>query len=347
MRSTSLSSERRAGRYRAVALLGATMLAACNDERPVEPLAPAPAITTSSAPVASSQRTCVGRCTPIGQIVFAKADPETKPTSGHIWIMNADTTGKTQITFGTADDDYPAWSPNYKKVVFSTNRRGAYEIFVVNADGTGLAPLTSSANGSIDLNATWAPDGSKIYFTRARVDAALASLRAEIYSVNADGTGLAKVSNDTANLYLPSVSPDGKKIAVARLPIGASWDKARLNTMNTDGSGMTMLTDGWLGDGEAAWSPDGTKVAFTCREGLVQYRDICVVNADGTNRITIVGWQGQQANPSFSRDGSRVVFESYASSAGTLFSVKPDGSGATQLTSNLDPMAYYSAAWSR
>src|SRR5215207_2401737 len=216
MRSTSPSSERRAGRYRAVALLGATMLAACNDDRPVEPLAPAPATTTSSALLA--QRTCVGRCTPIGQIVFAKAAPETKPTSGHIWIMNADTSGKTQITFGTADDDYPAWSPNYKKVVFSTNRRGAWELFVVNADGTGLAPLTTSANGSVDLNATWAPDGSKIYFTHATPVVATASWRAEIYSVNPDGTGFVKVSNDTANLYHPTVSHDGKKIAVARIP---------------------------------------------------------------------------------------------------------------------------------
>jgi len=330
---------------RAASLLLSLALAACDTDTPTTPQA---SIPDAAASLASSQRTCGPRCTPIGQILFAKADPETKPTNGHIWIMNADTTGKTQITFGSGDDDHPAWSNNYKKVVFSSNRNGAWELFAVNADGTGLKKLTTTAGGSQDLNASWAPDGARIYFSRLTPDPATASWRSQIYSVNPDGTGLTKISNETtAALYYPSVSPDGNKIAVVRLPLGAAWDDARLYTMNIDGTGLTMLTDGWLGDSQPAWSPDGTKVAFTCRAGLTAYRDICVVNADGTDRKGIVTLPGQQENPSFSRDGSSIVFESYASSSGTLFSVKPDGSGTVQLTSNLDPMAYYSAGWSR
>jgi len=330
----------RAGQMLA-AFLTAAAIAACGTDEPTAPRASSPG--GPSAAVASA-RGCVPKCG-ADQILFVKADPIAQPWPGHIWVMNADTTGKTQLTFGNGDDDYPAWSPNYKKVVFSTNRRGYWELFVVNADGTGLKPLTDAVNQSSDLYASWAPDGSKIYFTRTTPDFAKATSHSEIWSVNANGTGLAKVSNDSANLYFPSVSPDGKKIVVARLA-SASWGDARLYTMNTDGTGMAMLTDGWLGDGEPSWSPDGTKVAFTCREGFVDYRDVCVVNADGTDRKAIIAWQGQQTNPSFSRDGSRIVFESYPDGYPRLYSVKLDGTSPMQLTPVVRS-AYYNAAWSR
>ena len=343
MFTTLLTS--RAGKATA-AVLGSVLLAACSDDKPTAPRTTIP--DASSAAVATPMRGCGPRCT-AGQILFAKGDPEVKPPSGKIWVMNADTTGKTQITFGSGDDDWAAWSPNYKKVAFSSNRNGAWELFTINADGTGLKQLTSKATGAHDYDASWAPDGSKIYFSRASIDSANApSWHARIYSVNSDGTGLTKVLDDpTASFYYPSVSPDGKKIVAVRLPLAWSWGDARIYTMNADGTGLKMLTDGWIGDAEPAWSPDGTKVAFTCRMAYKDYRDICVVNADGTDRKGIVTWPGAQANPSFSRDGTRIVFESFANSMGTLFTVKLDGTGAMQLQSTLDPMAYYSPAWSR
>ena len=333
----------RAGQMLA-AFLTAAALAACSTDEPTVPRASIPG--GASAAVASSAKGCFPKCEP-EQILYVKADPIAQPWPGHIWVMNPDTTGKTQITFGNGDDDYPAWSPNYKKVVFSTDRRGkfAYELFVVNADGTGLKALTTSVNQSRDEYASWAPDGSKIYFTRTTPDFAKATSHSEIWSVNANGTGLTKVSNDSANLYFPSVSPDGKKIVVSRLAT-SSWGDARLYTMNTDGTGMAMLTDGWLGDSEPAWSPDGTKVAFTCRAGFVDYRDVCIVNADGTDRKGIITWPGEQMNPTFSRDGSRIVFESYPDDIPRLYSVKVDGTSPMQISPG-GPSAYFSAAWSR
>jgi Tol biopolymer transport system component len=321
------------------AFLSAAALAACGTDQPTSPRASIP----ESAAMA---KVCLPKCVP-EQILYVKADPIAQPWPGHIWVMNTDTTGKTQITFGNGDDDHPAWSPDYKKVVFSSDRRSKfeYELFVVNVDGTGLKRITDRVNQSSDLYPTWAPDGSKIYFIRRTPDFAKATSYYEIWSVNANGSGLTKVSNDTAMLFNPSVSPDGKKIAFARLATSSLAD-ARLYTMNVDGTGMAMLTDGWLGDSEVAWSPDGSKLAFSCRVGYVGYRDICTVNADGTNRTGIVTWAGDQMNPTFSRDGTRLVFEHYPDGYPLLFSVKLDGSGAMQVSPN-GPSAYYGAAWSR
>jgi TolB protein len=146
---------------------------------------------------------------------------------------------------------------------------------------------------------------------------------------------------------MPSVSPDGKKLAFVRLASG-SWANARILTMNTDGTGVKQLTFAATGDGEPQWSPNGNEIVFTCNEGTPDFRDICVMNVDGTGRTAIVTSVGEQETASFSRDGSRIVFQSFGQNPkGRLVSVKPDGTGAMVLESDLDPMAYYSPAWSR
>jgi TolB protein len=328
-----------------VTIIAMAVAAACSDDKATAPQAHVP--DAASAAVGGPARGCGPVCTD-GKILYSAGDIEVKPPNGHIWVMNADTTGKTQLTFGTADDDWAAWSPNYKKVVFSSNRNGRWELFTVNVDGTGLKQLTSAPNPGGDTYASWSPDGSKIFFSRSTWHPTASAWHAQIFSVNANGTGLTKVASDSAAaLYYPIVSPDGQKIVAVRHPFGTQWGDARLYTMNIDGTNLKMLTDGWLGDAEPAWSPDGTKLAFTCGNAYEYYRDICIVNADGTDRRGVVRWSGAQANPSFSPDGTRIIFESFASSSGTLHTVKLDGSGATQLTSFADPMAYYSAAWSR
>ena len=327
-----------------VSLVASAALTACTPDQPTAPAVNVP--TDASASLGSERGTLCLRCTPVGQIAYVKADP-TKFLGGHIWIMNADTTAKTQLTFGTSDEDMPAWSPDYKKIAFTSNRRGTYELFVINADGTGLKALTTAVNGSRDDYPSWAPDGSKIYFARYTSDPVKFTWRSEIYSVNADGSGFTKVSNDRANLYMPTVSPDGNRIAVTRLASN-SWVDARIFTMNTNGSALKQLTFGSTGDGDQAWSPDGSKLVYVCSEGMPDFREICVVNADGTGAKTLVMMAGEQDAPNFSRDGSRVIFETYSlGNFGRLITVQANGVGGNVLEAANDPMTYYSAAWAR
>src|SRR4051794_17281785 len=150
-------------------LVASAALTACTPDQPTGPAVNVP--TDASASLGSERGITCLRCAPVGQIAYVKGDP-TKFFEGHIWIMNSDTTGKTQLTFGASDEDMPTWSPDYKKIAFTSNRRGSYELFVINADGTGLKALTTAANGSSDYNPSWAPDGSTIYFARYTSDPA-------------------------------------------------------------------------------------------------------------------------------------------------------------------------------
>ena len=343
MTTISFSNARRARVLAAVVVAAAS--AACSDDQPTAPRVAAP--TQPSAQLGGTPKpNCWPKCAPASRILYVKGDTINK--IGHIWVMNEDTTGKQPLGAVNADDDYPSWSPDYQKVVFSSKRRaGTYEIFVMNADGTGVTPVTTAVNGSEDSYPSWSPDGSRIFFSRWAPNGTGFSL--DVYSVNVSGSGLTRITNYRGMRFdEPSVSPDGKRVLAVGVPIGVGLDNAHIYSMTTTGTGLVKLTNTATGEGTPRWSPDGTKIVFVSNFGYPDSRDIATVNADGTGFKTVMSWPGSEEGPSFSRDGTRIVFTDYTFNRwGWLMTVKTDGTGLTQLQSTNDLGSYYDASWSR
>ena len=89
------------------------------------------------------------------------------------------------------------------KLVFSSQRDGNPEIYVINADGTGLQRLTK--NRAIDTKPSWSPDGSMIVFSSDRK-------RNEIYIMNADGRDVTQLTKNSFADTGPAWSPNGTRI---------------------------------------------------------------------------------------------------------------------------------------
>jgi len=104
-----------------------------------------------------------------------------------LYVMNADGTGVTRLTTDEAEGDHAGWSPDAKRIVFSSDRDGGQlHIFVMNPDGTGVTQLTSG--DFTDDDPTWSPDGKQIAFQSTRDG------HEEIYKMNADGTGQTRLT---------------------------------------------------------------------------------------------------------------------------------------------------------
>lgn len=175
-----------------------------------------------------------------GGLPAAAADPGRivfKSMTGieQIYVMNADGTGRTQLTFDTCHSERPAWSPGGSRIAFghsywSTPGMDGMEIYVMNADGTGQTRLTF--NDLYDSQPAWSPDGSRIAFTSFRDG------NDEVYVMNADGTGQARLTNNTYADDDSTWSPDGSRIAFTsfRPPV------TEIYAMNADGTGQTRIT---------------------------------------------------------------------------------------------------------
>jgi hypothetical protein len=123
--------------------------------------------------------------------------------SGDIWTMNPDGSGQTQVTSGPGNDVEPNWSPDGQKIVFSSNRdepgpdcgpegsfRCHYEIYSMNANGTGLTRLTTRP-GLEDMAPVYSPDGTKIAWNGDGENGI------DIWTMNADGTAQTDVTDAT------------------------------------------------------------------------------------------------------------------------------------------------------
>jgi len=81
-----------------------------------------------------------------------------------IWTMNLDGSQPVQLTPGPADES-PAWSPDGTRLAFGSQPAlgEVYQIFVINADGSGRRQLTHDTAAS-NFRPTWSPDGQWVLF---------------------------------------------------------------------------------------------------------------------------------------------------------------------------------------
>ncbi len=257
-----------------------------------------------------------------GLIAFdSSRDSNNLPSAREIYVMNADGTNPTRLTFNTAMDVFASWSPDGTKIAFASTRDGNAEIYVMNADGSSQTNISN--NPASDVYPSWSPDGTKIVFARIMDTPPVPGGNLEIFVMNADGTGQTRLTSNTVRDINPSWSPDGTKI------VFQSDDQ--IYVMNTDGTGQTKLTSNST-NGQPSWSPDGTKILFgSYRDGNSEFY---VMNADGTGQTNISNNPASDAYPSWSPDGTWIVFVSVENNNHEIYIMNVDGTGRTNISNN-------------
>lgn len=198
-------------------------------------------------------------------------------------------------------------------IAFETERDGNNEIYVMNPDGTGQVNITSTAEWEYDP--AFSPDGTRIAFVRE-------TPQSDVWVMNADGSGAVNLSGpDTVvgtNGVHPTWSPDGSLLAYA--------DNADIWVMSAlDGSGKTNITNTTgtvAAEAQPAWSATG-QIAY------IRNGDLWVMEADGSNPHAVSATAGNESNPDWSPDGTKLVFQI----GGEIWVANADGSNAIAVVS--------------
>lgn len=253
---------------------------------------------------------------------------------GRLLFVNADGSGQRDATRELgAHHGFPAWSPDGRRIAFARGRGNNADIYVMNADGSGLRRLTRTAAPGWTGFLLWSPNGRKITFMwdRSGNDTPLALGKAGpvgVWVMNADGSGKRQLARGFPSAW----SPDGQKIAFTSEPSRTS----EIYVMNADGSGQRRLTHNTVAEGGAVWSPDGQQILFrrTRRGTRGKVNDIYVMNADGSGQRKLAA-PGTDAR--WSPDGEKIAFAAYRDGNYDIYVMNADGS--EQLNLSQTPLA--------
>lgn len=209
------------------------------------------------------------------------------------------------------------------KIAFISDRDGNKELYVMDWDGRRPTRLT--ANRSLDLSPSWAPDGRRIAYVSYKRGSP------EIFVMDAyAGREVVFAGGRGASFFSPEWAPNGRSII-----FNSSLDKeSELYIRNLEGLEMRRLTFSRGIDTSPSFAPDGRQLAFnSSRTGSPQ---IYIMNADGLNaeRISFGEMLGRYNScPAWSPDGSRIAFCSRKNGFFHIFTIDVADGRLRRLTS--------------
>lgn len=227
-------------------------------------------------------------------------------------VVNADGSGLRSF----ADGEAPAWAPGSLRIAFAAGGE------IVIRDLATDAETVVSAAGFTLSSPAWSADGTKLAF----VGNETATGQIDIWTANADGTGLARVTNDAAVDAEPAFTPDGTKLVFATDRDG----NFEIYAINVDGTTPVRLTNDPAPDRDPDVAPNGATVAFV-RDTDAAEAAVWTMNLDGTNAVAFTDGTFPAMAPAYSPDGLLLAYAAAPEGDLDVWTVGVDGTNPTLL----------------
>jgi len=124
--------------------------------------------------------------------------------SGHD-IASVGRDGKDRKTLTTGGiNNWPAYSPDGKRIAFSSSRDGSFDLFVMDASGANVKRVLKL--GGMQMRPSWSPDGARLVFTSNHAG------HYDLWSIKLDGTGLTRITDHSERDDYAAWHPDGRRL---------------------------------------------------------------------------------------------------------------------------------------
>jgi TolB protein len=237
------------------------------------------------------------------RLLFARHEPD----GMHVWQYMLDVKAPEAPARRLTDRKDPEYNGVFSRdgtrILFAaitlSGTQGNLDIAAINADGTGLKTVFAGTGGLSHQDwPSWSPDGRRFAFSSTHDG------NQEIYTADADGNGLVRLTNSPGIDAHPSWSPDGRTIAFAT----DRWGGLELAAVRPDGTGLMRLTKSPGLDDYPAYSPDGARLAFVSnRDGQFE---VYVSASDGSGPVNLSRHPMRDTFPTWTPDGRGVTFVS-------------------------------------
>jgi len=236
-----------------------------------------------------------------GRIVF-QSDMD---GDNEIYILTNDHLQK--LTDNAWQDTYPRWSPDGKKIVFSADRDGNYDLFVMDEKGQNVIQVMASPEDEMDP--AWAPDGQSLIFTE-RIKKPLGT-QLSLWMINLTSKQKSRVIPEFSSSQILSDPSPGAPLLAFTGKRTLGWDVFVYDLSSHQYKG---LTEGGKSC-RPRFSRDGQKIVYVSHK-VDGKGDIWTMGSDGTNQLRITERdETYDYFPSWSPDGKQVVFCSNLKSA--------------------------------
>jgi Tol biopolymer transport system component/imidazolonepropionase-like amidohydrolase len=212
---------------------------------------------------------------------------------GDLYTLPIDGGRATRITSGPAWDYGPRWSPDGRRLLFTSDRGGCDNVWVADADGSRPRPVTSEKK--VTNQGAWSPDGEWVACKKRLTDHSSLGT-AELWLVALRGGSGVQITakGDLPEAGEPVFSPDGRHIYFSARPSRYQYDRNvyagiyQIRRFDRLTGESTVITDGYGGSCRPVISPDGRTLAFVRRDRLKTVLGLFDLER-GTERIL---WDG-------------------------------------------------------
>ncbi len=273
------------------------------------------------------------------------------PIEKGVWVSMANGGKRRLISPANMQARNTLWHPDGRRVLFSGNVSGTFQLFVGYADGRPATQLTFGETNLLALDVNHDErNGTRLLFGAAKEEA-------DVWGVNVLTHDEFPLANELGAELWPVVAPDSKTVVwqgIKNLSQGDKLINSQLWAKANNGRALQLAAEGFA----PQWSPDGKRLAFLRKQS--KGHGLWIVDANGGEARPLptaeVAFGGETIMPynrlqtsdfSWSPDGQRLAYAAAKNGANNLSLITADGKNETPLTANTEAtLVHYCPLWS-